>query len=168
VVALGLSRAEFADDEEFELAVSAAASLGTRAIRDGREVSVVVSERTPEFAKRAVYAVRSLPTVTPTRLLDDFASVGLADACLPVAEVSRIVGNDTAGISVAFLVVGSTVELPALRLAATRFPVGVEVVAVICEPEAQPRFLRVAGLTVMTIGYLDDLRHALHRSAAAA
>jgi hypothetical protein len=39
---------------------------------------------------------------------------------------------------------------------------------VICEPEAQPRFLRVAGLTVMTIGYLDDLRHALHRSASAA
>ncbi|TSD12369.1 DUF58 domain-containing protein [Curtobacterium sp. KBS0715] len=168
VVALGIARGEFADDEEFELAVSAAASLGARAIRDGREVSVVVSQRTPEFAKRAVYAVRTLPTVTPTRLLDDFASVGLADACLPIAEVSRIVGSDTDGISVAFLVVGSTVGLPALRLAATRFPVGVEVVAVICEPEAQPRFLRVAGLTVMTIGYLDDLRHALHRSASAA
>ncbi|MFJ4297177.1 DUF58 domain-containing protein [Curtobacterium sp. NPDC089689] len=167
VVALGVSRAEFADGDEFELAVSAAASLGTRAIRDGRDVTVVVSERTPEFAKRPVYAVQPLPTVTPTRLLDDFARVGLAEACLPIAEVSRIVGNDTAGISVAFLVVGSTVELPALRLAATRFPVGVEVVAVICEPEAQPRFLRVAGLTVMTIGYLDDLRHALHRSAAA-
>lgn len=168
VIALAVSRAEFADDEEFELAVSAAASLGTRAVRDGREVTVVVSERTPEFARRAVYAVHPLPTVTPTRLLDEFASVSLADACLPIAEVSRIVGNDTAGISVAFLVVGSTVELPALRLAATRFPVGVEVVAVICEPEAQPRFLRVAGLTVMTIGYLDDLRHALHRSATAA
>jgi uncharacterized protein (DUF58 family) len=167
VVALGLSRAEFADEDEFELAVSAAASLGSRAVRDGREVTVVVSERTPEFAKRAVYAVHRLPTVTPTRLLDAFASVALADATLPVAEVARIVGTDTAGISVAFLVVGSTVELPALRLAATRFPVGVEVVAVICEPEAVPRFVRVPGLTVMTIGYLDDLRHALHRSAAA-
>ncbi|MFJ4219188.1 DUF58 domain-containing protein [Curtobacterium luteum] len=167
VVALASSRAEFADGDEFELAVSAAASLGTRAIRDGRDVTVVVSERTPEFAKRPVYAVHRLPTVTPTRLLDDFATVSLAEACLPIAEVARIVGNDTAGISVAFLVVGSTVELPALRLAATRFPVGVEVVAVICEPEAQPRFLRVAGLTVMTIGYLDDLRTALHRSAAA-
>ncbi|MGU3408530.1 DUF58 domain-containing protein [Microbacterium sp. M1A1_1b] len=167
VVALGLARTEFADDDEFELAVSAAASLGARAIRDGREVTVVVSERTPEFAKRPVYAVHRLPTVTPTRLLDDFASVALADACLPVAEVARIVGTDTAGISVAFLVVGSTVELPALRLAATRFPIGVEVVAVICEPESVPRFVRVPGLTVMTIGYLDDLRIALHRSAAA-
>jgi hypothetical protein len=167
VVALGLSRNEFADGDEFELAVSAAASLGTRAIRDGRDVSVVVSERTPEFAKRPVYAVHPLPTVTPTRLLDDFATVGLAEACLPIAEVSRIVGTDSAGISVAFLVVGSTVGLPALRLAATRFPLGVEVVAVICEAEATPGFVRVPGLTVITIGYLDDLRHALHRSAAA-
>ncbi|MDM7890371.1 DUF58 domain-containing protein [Curtobacterium caseinilyticum] len=168
VVALATGRGEFTDDDEFELAVSAAASLGTRAVRDGREVSVVVSERTPEFAARAVYAVHRLPTVTPTRLLDEFATVGLSDSCLPVAEVARIVGTDTAGISVAFLVVGSSVGLPALRLAATRFPVGVEVVAVRCEPEAPPRFLRVAGLTVVTIGYLDDLRQALHRSAAAA
>ena len=167
VVALATGRTEYADEDEFELAVSAAASLGTRAVRDGREVSVVVSERTPEYAKRPVRAVHPLPTVTPTRLLDEFATVGLSDACLPIAEVARIVGSDTAGISVAFLVVGSTVGLSALRLAATRFPVGVEVVAVTCEPEAQPRFLRIAGLTVVTIGYLEDLRQALHRSAAA-
>ncbi|WIB37200.1 hypothetical protein [Curtobacterium sp. MCJR17_043] len=114
-----------------------------------------------------MYALESLPTVTPTRLLDAFASVRLAEACLPVAEVARLVGRDAAGISVAFLVVGSAVGLPALRLAATRFPVGVEVVAVVCEPEAVPRSVRVAGLTVLTIGYLEDLRHALHRSAAA-
>ena len=167
VVALGIARAEFADDEEFELAVSVAASLGARAVRDGREVTVVVSERTPEFAKRAVRAVRPLPTVTPTRLLDAFARVGLADACLPIAEVARIAGRDTPGISVAFLVVGSTVAVPALRLAASRFPVGVEVVAVVCEPEAVPRSVRVGALTVMTVGYLEDLRHALQRSVSA-
>jgi uncharacterized protein (DUF58 family) len=167
VVALGVASSEFRNDDEFELAVSAAASLGTRAIRDGREVTVVVSDRTPEFAKRAVYAVHRLQTITPIRLLDDFASVTLAGSRLPIAEVARLVGSDTAGISVAFLVVGSTVELRALRLAATRFPVGVEVVAVICEAEAPPRFLRVPGLTVITIGYLDDLRQALHRSASA-
>ncbi|PZE65709.1 DUF58 domain-containing protein [Curtobacterium sp. MCBD17_021] len=167
VVGLGVSRSEFDDDEEFELAVSVAASLGARAVRDGREVTVVVSERTPEFAKRPVRAVQTLPTVTPTRLLDAFASVGLADACLPVAEVAGIVGRDTVGISVAFLVVGSTVGVAALRLAASRFPVGVEVVAVVCEPEAVPRSVRLAGLTVMTIGYLEDLRHALHRSVSA-
>jgi uncharacterized protein (DUF58 family) len=167
VVALGVSRAEYGDDDEFELAVSVAASLGGRAVRDGREVTVVVSERTPEFARRPVRALHPLPTVTPTRLLDAFARVGLADACLPVAEVASLVGRDTAGISVAFLVVGSTVPVASLRLAATRFPVGVEVVAVVCEPEAVPRTVRVAGLTVMTVGYLEDLRHALHRSVNA-
>jgi uncharacterized protein (DUF58 family) len=167
VVALGVARAEFADDDEFELAVSVAASLGARAVRDGRDVTVVVSERTPEFAKRAVRAVHPMPTVTPTLLLDAFARVAVADACLPVAEVARIVGRDTPGISVAFLVVGSTVGVPALRRAATRFPVGVEVVAVVCEPEAVPRSVRVGALTVMTVGYLEDLRHALQRSVNA-
>jgi len=167
VVALGVARAEYADDDEFELAVSAAASLGARAVRDGRDVSVVVSAPTPAYAKRAVRAVHQLPTVTPTRLLDAFATVGPTDSCLPVAEVARVVGADTPGISVAFLVVGSTVGLAALRRAATRFPVGVEVVAVVCEPEARPRLLRIAGLTVVTVGYLDDLRHALHRQGAA-
>ncbi|PZE80873.1 DUF58 domain-containing protein [Curtobacterium sp. MCBD17_032] len=167
VVGLGVSRSEYRDDDEFELGVSVAASLGARAVRDGRQVIVVVSERTPEFAKRPVRAVHALPTVTPTRLLDAFARVDLADACLPVAEVAGLVGRDVAGVSVAFLVVGSTVGIAALRLAASRFPVGVEVVAVVCEPEAVPRSVRVSGLTLMTIGYLEDLRHALYRSVDA-
>lgn len=167
VVALGTARSEFGDDDEFELAVSAAASLGDRAIRDGREVTVVVSARTPEFARRRVYAVHPLTTRSPSLLLDDFARVAASDASLPTSEVARIVGDDSVGTSVAFLVVGSAVGLGALRLAATRFPVGVEVVAVICETESPPRVVRVPGLTVITIGYLEDLRHALRRSAAA-
>lgn len=167
VVGLAVARSEYANEDEFELAVSVAASLGVRAVRDGRDVSVVVSERTPEFARRAVVDIRSLPTVTPTRLLDAFAAVGLAESCLPIADVARLAGEATAGVSVAFLVVGSTVELGMLRRAATRLPIGVEVVAVICDPEAQPRLLRIPGLTVLTIGFLDDLRIALRRSAAA-
>ena len=57
MVALSLAGDDYADDEQFELAVSVAGSLGVRAIRDARTVSVVVSERTPEFAKRKTFAV---------------------------------------------------------------------------------------------------------------
>ncbi|WP_316315849.1 DUF58 domain-containing protein, partial [Clavibacter michiganensis] len=38
VIALAVGDDEYASDEEFELAVSAAASLGIRGIRDGRDV----------------------------------------------------------------------------------------------------------------------------------
>jgi hypothetical protein len=54
-----------------------------------------------------------------------------------------------------------------LRAASTKFPLGVEVVAVVCDPDKAPGLRRVAGLSVLTIGYLDDLQKSLSRSKAA-
>ncbi|MEO6505678.1 MAG: DUF58 domain-containing protein [Terrimesophilobacter sp.] len=58
VIALSLAAADYASDDEFEMAVSVAGSLGVRAIRDARTVSVVASETTPDFATRKVLAVK--------------------------------------------------------------------------------------------------------------
>ncbi|WBU38310.1 DUF58 domain-containing protein [Homoserinibacter sp. YIM 151385] len=168
VVALSLALADYASPEEFELAVSAAGSLGVRAIRDGRTVSVVVSEKTPEFARRKVLAVRGLATVRPARLLDDLAVVQMAPTALGVRDVARVTADRVAGISVAFLICGSVPAASELRAASSGFPPDVEVVAVVCDPEAKPGLRRVAGLTVLTIGYLDDLRAAMARAAAIA
>ncbi len=168
VVALSLATSDYATEEEFELAVSVAGSLGVRAIRDGRTVSVVVSTITPEFAKRKTYAVRSLATHVPARLLDDLAVVEAASAALGIRDVGRIAAEDNIGISVAFLVCGSLVTPAELRAASHAFPVDVAVVAIVCDPDAVPGLRRVAGLSVLTIGYLDDLRIALARSAAVA
>jgi uncharacterized protein (DUF58 family) len=168
VVALSLATSDYATEEEFELAVSVAGSLGVRAIRDGRTVSVVVSTVTPEFAKRKTYAVRSLATHVPTRLLDDLAVVEAASAALGIRDVGRLAAENNVGISVAFLVCGSLVTPTELRAASNAFPVDVAVVAIVCDPDAIPGFRRVAGLSVLTIGYLEDLRIALARSAAVA
>jgi hypothetical protein len=168
VVALSLATSDYASEEEFELAVSVAGSLGVRAIRDGRTVSVVVSTVTPEFAKRKTYAVRPLATHVPARLLDDLAVVEVANAALGIRDVGRIAAEDNVGISVAFLVCGSLVTPSELRAASHSFPVDVAVVAIVCDPDAVPGFRRVAGLSVLTIGYLEDLRIALARSAAVA
>ena len=168
VVALSLSTHDFASEAEFELAVSVAGSLGVRAIRDGRTVSVVVSAITPEFAKRRVYSVRPLATHLPDRLLDDLAVVEASIDALPVRDMARIVADGTPGISVAFLVCGSRTRAPELRAAAAAFPPDVEVVAVVCDPDAAPGLRRLAGLNVLTIGYLEELRLAMARSAAVA
>jgi uncharacterized protein (DUF58 family) len=168
VVALSLATLDYATEEEFELAVSVAGSLGVRAIRDGRTVSVVVSTVTPEFAKRKSYAVRALATHVPTRLLDDLAVVEAVPAALGIRDVGRIAADTNVGISVAFLVCGSLVTPGELRAASHAFPVDVGVVAIVCDPDAVPGFRRVAGLSVLTIGYLEDLRIALARSAAVA
>jgi uncharacterized protein (DUF58 family) len=168
VVALSLSTSDYDTEEQFELAVSAAGSLGVRAIRDGRTVSVVASSLTPEFAKRKNFALRSLATHLPSRLLDDLAVVDTAPNALRIRDVARVAADEVIGISVAFLVCGSTPTTAELRAASSSFPLDVACVAIVCDPDAVPGFRRVAGLSVLTIGYLDDLRVALARSASIA
>ena len=167
VIALSLASADYASDDEFEMAVSVAGSLGARAIRDARTVTVVASEVTPEFAKRKVFAVRLLSTLTRSRLLDDLAVVEPSQTALSITDVARVTGEQASGVSVAFLVCGSGATPQQLRAASTKFPVGVEVIAVVCDPDRTPGLRRVAGLSVLTIGYLEDLQKSLARSAAA-
>jgi len=166
VIALSLATADYANDYEFEMAVSVAGSLGAQAIRDARTVTVVASEHTPQFAKRKVFAVRALSTLTGPRLLDDLTRVQSAETALRLVDVARVTAEQTNGVSVAFLICGSTVTSQQLRAASRKFAMNVEVVAIVCDPEIVPGFRRVAGLSVMTIGYLEDLKRALARSAA--
>ena len=161
VVALSIASIDFGSDAEFELAVSVTASLGARAIRDAREVSVVVSAVTPDFAKRAVVALRPLPTLTPTRLLDELALVDHGPAALGILDVARLAGEGSRGVSVAFLVVGSTVTPARLRTAAAGFPPAVEVVVLQCDPDRIPGRRRLGSFSVVTIGSLTDLRRAM-------
>lgn len=167
LIALSLADADYASPEEFELAVSVAGSLGTRAIADTRSITVVASERTPDYAKRTVYAVRTLSTVSRVRLLDDLSAVERAASALSIAEVARVVADRSSGVSVAFLICGSTTTATALRAASSALPVDVEVLAVVCDPERVPGLRRVPGLSVLRIGYLEDLQQALARSRAA-
>ncbi|WP_165070147.1 DUF58 domain-containing protein [Marisediminicola senii] len=165
VVALSLAADEYGSAAGFEVAVGAAGSLGLRAIRDAREVSVVVGQTTPEFAKRRVLGVRHLDAMSPGRLLDELASVEVADTSLRMLDVARVAADQVVGISVAYLVCGSNTPAAQLRAASVLFPVGVEVIAVVCNPDAVPGLRRVAGFRVFTIGYLQELQQALSRAA---
>lgn len=167
VIALSLATSDYVSDEEFEMAVSVAGSLGVRAILDARTVTVVASESTPAFAKHKVFAVRRLSTITRSRLLDDLAVVDRSETALSIVDVARVSGEQATGVSVAFLVCGSGATPQELRAASTKFPAGIEVVVVRCDPNSSPGLRRVAGLTVLTIGYLDDLKSSLSRSVAA-
>nr|WP_249776649.1 DUF58 domain-containing protein [Leifsonia sp. C5G2] len=166
LVALSLSEADYATEEEFELAVSATGSLGVRAMHDSRTVSVVASAETPDFAKRMVFSARRLSTVNRGRLLDDLSGVELSDAALRLPELAQVASEDSAGTSIAFLVCGSTLSASQLRAAAAHFPLGVDVVAIVCDEGAVPSLRRVADLSVLTIGYLEDLQRSLAKRLA--
>ncbi|MFE4469247.1 DUF58 domain-containing protein [Leifsonia sp. NPDC056824] len=166
LVALSLSEADYATEEEFELAVSATGSLGVRAMLDSRTVSVVASAETPDFAKRVVFSARRLSTVGRGRLLDDLAGVETAESALRLPELAQVASEDAAGISIAFLLCGSSVTATQLRSAAAHFPLGVDVVAIVCDEGAVPSLRRVADLSVLTIGYLEDLQRSLAKRLA--
>jgi uncharacterized protein (DUF58 family) len=164
MVLLDLEPGAYADDEEFELAVSAAASVGARAIRDARTVSFVVSGRGRVGPRGS--GMRELPTVSRDRLLDALCVVERDDAAVLLPDVARAAAESLPGVSLAFLITGTARGAATLRAASSRLPAGVETIAVQCSPGGEATARTIAGLTVFGIGYLEDLRAMLARSAS--
>ncbi|MFS0866963.1 DUF58 domain-containing protein [Microbacterium sp. 179-B 1A2 NHS] len=165
VVALALAEGEYRDDDEFELAVSAAASVGVRGIRDGRDVDVIVGGEVPEFARRVVRTVRELTTVSTRTLLDDLSGVEVTERVSPLRDVASVASETHPDVSIAFLVCGSTLTPAQLQSAALAFGSGVAVAALVCAPDAEPGIRRLGSMTVISIGLLDDLRQLLAKGA---
>ena len=165
VIALALAEGEYGSDDEFELAVSAAGSIGIRGIRDGRDVDVVVGGEVPEFARSTVRTIRELATVSTRTLLDDLAGVERTALVAPLTGVTSLARETHPDASIAFLVCGSAQTARSLQAAALAFPAEVAVVAVVCNPEAEPGFRRLGTISVISIGLLDDLRQLLARGA---
>lgn len=149
--------------DEFELGVSVAASLSVQGVREGRDLDVVTGAEIPRVAQGRMRAIRSLSAPTPRTLLDGFARVSALERTMPLEEVCRLVVETTPDLSLAFIVCGSTVSVERLRRAALAFPVDTAAVAVVCDERAHPRRQVLGGLTVLTVGVLDDLAGLLAR-----
>jgi uncharacterized protein (DUF58 family) len=162
IVLQSLSAADYASEEEFELAVSVVASIGVRAVSDGATVSVFAGEGT---RRRAAGGAR-LRVRTPRELLDDLSAVQVSTGprAARIPAVARSVGESASDASVVFFACGSTVSARQLRAAASHFATGVEVVAVVADPESEAALVRIDSLRITRIGYLDDLARTLTRA----
>ena len=161
MVLLDLEPGAYTDDAEFELAVSAAASVGARAIRDARTVSFVVSGRGRGGGRPAGAACASCRPSPATGSSTRSAWSSATTQAVLLPDVARAAAEGLPGVSLAFLVTGTARGVAPLRAAASRLPAGVEAVAVQCAPEGEAAARTVAGLTVFSIGYLEDLRAML-------
>ena len=164
-IVLDLALGGYASDDEFEMAVSAAASLGVQGVRDGRDVLVTASAEIPDFSRDHVRSIQTISTLTAKTLLDGFAGVDSGENAMPLEDVARLTVQSFPELSIAFLVTGSQVELPRLRAAAFGFPSQVTVVAVRAETNAEPTLRAASELTVLTIGVLGDLKNMMARGA---
>jgi uncharacterized protein (DUF58 family) len=154
---IGLSRhpGDYADPEEFELGVSAAGSLGLRALRDSQRVEVRVQGV-------------SIPAGTGKQFLDGLS--GLEYARGRSGDIVDLAGHIAATVSLASVVVlvcGSAVDAARLRVACGRVPFGARVLAVVADTRADaPTLRRIAEADVLTVGALDQLPGALRRVLA--
>ncbi|MDO5753336.1 DUF58 domain-containing protein [Arthrobacter sp.] len=152
-VALSVNTDEYEHDDDFELAISTAASLGRQAIKENRELSVL-TQRGPMHCE------------TGKNLLDDMTRLQGFNRRGTSVDLARTLSDAVPNASVVFLVVGSKVTPAQLRSAAASVPPGVRAFAVRCYTGARAARANIADLTVLTLGDLDDLSILLRKAVA--
>ncbi len=141
-VIVDCDRSVYAADEDFELAVSAGASVATRAVRDQMDLSVAAGR----FA-----SVDPDPPVA----LDVFARAELDGTTL--ADSARQLARLSPDISVVVLATGSLAGIGGIRHAASHFTANVNVIALQVREGSQAAMNSVGPITVLTLGRLAEL-----------
>lgn len=144
---------DYVSADEFELAVSVAASLGAQTLRDGHTLSAMTS-------------TRHLRGEHATLLLDQYSGVEVEPRAPRMNEALRRLGRDVTGASVAILVCGSLVDAAELRRTRRLLPLDVRTIVVRCDLGAETSLRRMADLDVAGLGELDDLPGMMRRLAS--
>ena len=171
-VALSTRAAEYADSDEFELAVQAAASLAVQSFREERELTLMAGQQT-------------VRTPTARRALDDLAGVALVDGTTGrgavgsatlgggpkrddgddgIVATARQVATVAPDVSVALLICGPVPTPADLRAAGAAFPLGVRVIAIRTVLGAATSLHGISSVTVLTAGSLSALPVALRKA----
>jgi uncharacterized protein (DUF58 family) len=144
-------RAAYANDDEFELAISIMASIGVQVVRDGTRMSIV-TERMP------------VKTATPTALLDDTSRLTATSGDYPnLREFARDATKRLPAPSVVMVVAGSGAPIAEFRTVETLFGLDTQTIGFRADLGAASRIAKVSGLTVVTVGNIDELPRLMRR-----
>lgn len=152
-VALSVNTDEYEREEDFELAISAAASLGRQAIKESRELSVLTQNG-------------PIRCETGKNLLDDMTRLLGNTRRGNTVDLARTLQDRVPNASVVFLVFGSKVTPAHMRSAAAAMPPGIRVFAIRCDGGAPSARANIADLTVLTLGELSELASVLRKAIA--
>lgn len=155
-------RAGYASDAEYELAVSAAASLGLQSVREGRE-RFIASQWVPGRLRPAIDGLEELPSQTAAQLLDAWSELEPAEEAMPIERLARGLAESRRPLSVVSIITGSLPDPARLRRAAVSFPEDVRVQLFRCEQLAEPTARLVDACTLFTLGTLGDLPQLMFR-----
>ncbi|HSX67380.1 DUF58 domain-containing protein [Nocardioides sp.] len=134
--------ASYRDEEDFELAISAAASLLVRAIMDGYDATFLCGEHAmTRGTGRSALDACSRAELSKHRFVD-------------VAGRGSRLAPDT---SLVCLVTGPHAPFTTLQRAAAHFPIEVGTIAMVVDPTASASLKSVADLPLLTLGALSEL-----------
>ncbi|MBR5950390.1 MAG: DUF58 domain-containing protein [Actinomycetaceae bacterium] len=163
-VLLSLAEIEYLDEEEFEVAVSAAASLAVRFIRDHQEIEILVSKEVPKEARPHFSAARRLATHSPVSCLNDFTVIDHGADMMTLDDIARVCAHNVdMSLSNIFLVTGSRTPLRSLQMTAEQFASDVAVTIVRVDVEQRPSLRFISHIPMFTLGAVDDLRYLMSR-----
>jgi uncharacterized protein (DUF58 family) len=148
---LSTDPSEYATDDELELAVSVAASVGRNALVDEQMVDCVAGSGT-------------LPTATAVQLLDALAGLE-ANPAGGLREAVRRARREAASTTVALLIGGSVPPVSHFAHLARSFG-STRVIGIRCTDGGQPSTGHAGTASVITIGGLDDLARRLQSVGA--
>ena len=145
-VVVDADEASYADETEFELAVSVGASVAVRALADEMDLTIVVGEHA---------ASRPHPALA----LDTFSRAGHGP--WPLAPSTGRLTQLAPDVSVAILVSGSRAGFGCFARARAHLAPEVHTFAITAERGAAMALRQVSGMAVLTVGNLNDLPRVL-------
>jgi uncharacterized protein (DUF58 family) len=151
-LALSTSLSDYLDPEEFELAVAACGSLGLQALKEEKQLSVLVHGAT-------------LHGGTSRRLLDELSGVEREERRQNIVNLAISAAREVPDASVVVLIFGGQVTAAEMRQSANKLPLGASVIALVCQPGALLSRKAIGDLVVLTIGSIDTLPLAMRRVA---
>lgn len=149
-------RDEYASDDEFELGVSAAASVSLHAVREGRE-RLIVSSWVAGKVRPSIDGLEELPSRTTHELMNAWAELASVTDGPTFETLARNLSHTSRDLSIVVIVTGSAASVERIRRATLSFGPEVHVLVVRAEWLAEPAAHRIDDLTIATIGDLVDL-----------
>lgn len=145
-VVVDADEASYADEAEFELAISVGASVAVRALADEMDLTIVVGEHA---------ATRPHPALA----LDTFSRAGHGP--WPLAPSVGRLSQLAPDVSVAILVSGSRAGFGCFARARAHLAPEVHTFAITAERGAAMALRQASGMAVLTVGNLNDLPRVL-------
>lgn len=148
LLVLSLRPRDYLDDDDFETAVSAVASMGLQALRDEREVTVVTNDG-------------RILAPTGAALLDQLSAVELHDDRRDLSDLAAHAFTSAPGASIAALVTGAGADASSLRAARNKLPLDVICFALRCARDLPADRRRIGDLVVLDVPSLEALPPAV-------